>query len=75
MQSKALVVYELTANSRVKNKQILDAAFFGAERVSLRAIHRDGTRLLVLDDLAGLREVLTVGKGLELFRNGSRVIF
>ncbi len=58
VQTKAIVVYELTANGRVKNKRVLDATFFKAERVSLRAIFRDGTRLLVLDDLVGLREVL-----------------
>lgn len=69
-----MVVYELTANSRLKNKIVLDAAFFAADKISLRAVFRDGLRLLVLDDFVGLREVGLDGK-LGSFRNGSRVVF
>jgi len=74
VQTNVLTVYELTANSRVKDRQTLDAKFFGAEQVSLRAIFRDGTRFLVLDDLVGLREILTNG-GMNSFREGSKIAY
>lgn len=64
VQNHALISYELTANGRVKNKLTLDATFFKAERISLRAIFRDGKRLLVLDDLVGLREIVANGSSL-----------
>ena len=74
VQTNVLTVYELTANSRVKDRQTLDAKFFGAEQVSLRAVFRDGTRFLVLDDLVGLREILTSG-GVSSFKVGSKVVY
>ena len=74
VQTNVLTVYELTANSRVKDKQTLDDKFFGAEQVSLRAVFRDGTRFLVLDDLVGLREILTKG-GVSSFKEGSKVVY
>lgn len=45
----------------------------GTDKVSLRGVLRDGPRLLVLDDLVGLREVVSEG-GLEVLKKGSRVV-
>lgn len=52
----------------------MDAKFFGAQQVSLRAIFRDGAKFLVLDDLVGLRQILTSG-GMGSFREGSKVVY
>lgn len=58
IQVHSIAVYELTANSKLKNKQILDAAFFGVEQISIRAVYRaEGSKFLVLDDLQGIREI------------------
>lgn len=62
VQIHSIAVYELTANSKLKNKRILDSAFFGVEQISIRAVYRtEGNKFLVLDDLQGIREIASQG--------------
>lgn len=74
IQTQSLVSYELTANNKVKNKQILNETFFGAEKLSLRALHRIENKLLILDDLVGIREITTDGQ-LNNPKNSSKVVY
>lgn len=70
-----IITYELTANSKLKNKRAYNSSFFNATRVSFRSLYRaDSNKLLILDDFVGLREV-TFGTELNQFDSRTKVVY
>lgn len=73
VQGEGIITYQLTANGKVKDKKEFGATFFGTNQISLRAIYRVESKLLVLDDMFGVREVTTEG-GIGNF-NKSKLVY
>ena len=67
-------MYELTANLKLKQSQVIDKSSFSAEAVSFRKVIKSDQQLLLLDDLAGVRS-LSISGGLNALTPDPRLLY